>query len=155
MRTAFLFLLLAAPAFAQLDPEPLPAPPPLPKTEDAAPAPFQPAPVAQALELALGATVWARVQVSTMGPVVDLTRLSDAGYYKRELIVVVLICAEKGKPLKEAVQRRDKGASLRELAAGYGVDYDRVFDAALAVEELVDEHYLPRFPERHKRRESP
>jgi hypothetical protein len=113
---------------------------------------FEPEPVAQALDLAFGATVWAQVRISTMGPVVDLTRLVRAGFYKLELIDLVLICAESGRPLQKAAQMRRKGASLSAIAKDYGLDYDRVHEAALAVEETVDREYLPRFPEKIPRR---
>jgi len=150
-----LLLLLASLSLAQLGGEPLPAPPPLTggneETREAPP----PTPAAEAITLALGATVWAEVKVSTEGPVMDLTRLSLSGYYKRELIELVLISAQAKKPLKDAVEKRAKGASLRQVAEGWGLDYDSLYDAALAVEELVDRLYLPRFPERTLRRERP
>ena len=113
---------------------------------------LEPEPVAQALDLAFGATVWAQVRISTMGPVVDLTRLVRSGLYKLELIDLVLICAESGRPLQKAVEKRRKGAALAAIAKDYGLDYDRVHEAALAVEETVDREYLPRFPEKIPRR---
>lgn len=148
-------LLLACLSFAQLGGEPLPAPPPMPKAEAEPAETPPPTPVAESIALALGTTVWAEVKVSTEGPVMDLTRLSLSGYYKRELIQLVLMCAKAKKPLKEAVERRAKGAALAEIASGWGLDPGEMYDAALAVEELVDRHYLPRFPERTLRRERP
>jgi len=51
------------------------------------------------------------------------------------------------KPLKETVESERKGAKRRMLAAGYGLDYNQLYEASLAVEELVRQEYLPRFPE--------
>ena len=113
---------------------------------------LEPEPVAQALDLAFGATVWAQVRISTNGPVVDLSRLVRGGFYKLELIDMVLICAEAGRPLQKAVQLRRKGTTLAAIAKDYGLDYDRVHVAALGVEEVVDREYLPRFPEKIPRR---
>jgi hypothetical protein len=113
---------------------------------------LEPEPVAQALDLAFGPEVWAKVKTSTMGPVVDLTRLVRAGFFKQELIDLVVICAEAGRPLGQAAQRRRKGAALADIAREYGVDYDRAHEAALAVEETVDRELLPRFPEKIPRR---
>ena len=108
--------------------------------------------MAQALDLAFGATVWAQVKISTNGQVVDLSRLARAGFYKLELIDMVLICAEAGRPLQKAAQMRRRGMTLAAIAKEYGLDYDRVHEAALAVEEVVDREYLPRFPEKIPRR---
>jgi hypothetical protein len=105
-------------------------------------------PLAQALDLALGATVWAQVRISTAGPAADLSRLVRSGFYKLELIQLVLMSAETGKPLQKTVEKRRKGAGLGAIAKDYGLDYDRIYEAALAVQETVDREYLPRFPER-------
>lgn len=113
----------------------------------------EPTPVAQALDLAFGATFFAQVRVSTSGPVIDLSRLSHEGFYKLELIELLLMSAKAKRPLQEAVLRRRKGDSLSAIAGAYGLDYDRLYDAALAVEERVDRDYLPRFPQRRPRRD--
>ena len=43
---------------------------------------------------------------------------------------------------------------LRSLAVSSGVDYDALYESALAIQEIVDRDYLPRFPERPARKES-
>lgn len=113
---------------------------------------LSPEPLAQALDLAFGAAVWARVQISTAGPVLELSRLVRGGFYKLELIELVLMSAQTGQPLHRAVARRRKGAKLSAIAKDYGLDYDRLYDSALAVQEVVDREYLPRFPEKTPRR---
>lgn len=109
------------------------------------------APVALALDLAFGATVWAQVQVSTNGPVADLTALVRRGHYKLEIIEMILMSVRGGRPLKETVERRRKGAKLEKIALDYHLDYDKVHEAGLAVQEIVDRDYLPRFPETRPR----
>lgn len=103
------------------------------------------APLAKALDLALGATIWANVAISSSGPVAEMTRLVAEGYYKLELIQLVLMSAQAHQPLKRALEKRKKGAALFEIAAEYKLDYDKLYEEALAVEELVDGEYLPRF----------
>ncbi len=112
-----------------------------------------PAPVAQAIELAFGATVWAQVQVSTMGAVVDLSRLYRDGFYKLELIELVLMSAESRKTLAATVQKRRKGERLSRLALDYGLDFDRLEEQALRIQDVVDRLYLPRFPAKKPKRE--
>lgn len=111
-----------------------------------------PAPLALALDLAFGATVWAQVRLSTAGPVIELSRLVRQGYYKLEIIQLVLLSAEANKTLKQTLEKRKKGAKLAEITKDYRLDYDRIYEAALAIQELVDREYLPRFKEKPMRR---
>lgn len=112
-----------------------------------------PAPNAQAIALAFSSTFFHEVQVSTMGAVVDLSRLSYRGFYKLELIELLLLSSRAKKPFPALAERRAKGEALRALAVSHGVDYDRLYDAAVAVEEIVDRDYLPRFKRRQLRKE--
>ncbi|MBI5631187.1 MAG: hypothetical protein HY921_09930 [Elusimicrobia bacterium] len=104
-------------------------------------------PLALALDMAFGPAVWAEVKISTTGPVAELSGLVKEGYYKLEIIQLVLMSVQARRPLKEAVKKRSDGAKLSDIAAGYKLDYDKLYDSALAVEALVDKEYLPRFPE--------
>ena len=113
----------------------------------------EPVAAAQAITLAFGATFFAEVKISTAGPVTDLSRLAHEGFYKRELITLLLLSAKAKKPLQDSVALRKKGKTLRAIALSYALDYDGIYEAALAVEELVDRAYLPRFPERRPRKE--
>lgn len=115
-------------------------------------APIRPAPVALALDLALGATIWQRVEVSTSGPIVDITRLVRQGFYKLEIIQLILMSAEAGKPLKKAVERRREGAKLSEIAAEYKIEYEPLYERALAVQEIIDKEYLPRLYRKRARK---
>jgi hypothetical protein len=110
-----------------------------------------PEPLAQALDLAFGASTWARVQISTAGPVADLSALVRVGFYKLELIELTLMSAQAGRPLRQAVEKRNKGAKLSAISREYGLDYERIYESALALEEIVDREYLPRFPEKRPR----
>lgn len=117
-------------------------------------APARPlAPVARAVELAFGATTWAVVRVSTAGAAADLSRYSSQGFYKRELIELVLMSAEARRQLSVAVEKRKQGARLADIALEYNVDYGRIVERALAIEDVVDRVYLPMFPERRPRKE--
>lgn len=112
-----------------------------------------PPPIALALDLTFSATFWNEVQVSTMGAVADLTELSRAGCYKLEIIQLVLMSRQGHQPLAKTFEKRRKGAALESIAAGYGLDYDKLYESALAVQEIVDRDYLPRFPEKRPRKE--
>ena len=133
---AFTALLAASPAAAQT----------LAPRRDAAP-------VALAVEKAFGPAFWAEVKLSTSGPVADMTRLSRQGFYKVELIELVLLSARSLRPLKTLAEKRRKGASLSELALSHRQDPERLHGTALAVAEIVDRDYLPRWPERRLRYE--
>lgn len=109
-------------------------------------------PVAGAIDLALGATIWANVRVSTAGAALDITSLLGQGFYKREVIELVLLSAESRSGLFQNAEKRRKGEKLSEIAKDYKLDYDKVYEAALAVEELVDREYLPRLYKRRKER---
>lgn len=110
------------------------------------------APLALAVEMAVGPEVWGRVRVSTDGAAADLTRLVREGFYKRELIQLVLLCAWAERPLEKTAARRREGIRLRDLAGELRVDYEALAEASSALEEIVDREYLPRFPERRMRR---
>jgi hypothetical protein len=112
----------------------------------------EPQAVAQAIDMAFSSATWTTIKISTSGPVVELSRLVTQGYYKRELITLVVTAARAKKPFQEVVAKRRKGAALEEIAVGYGLDYDQVYEAALAIEEIVDKQYLPRFPQRPPQR---
>lgn len=111
-----------------------------------------PAPLALALDQAFGTTTWARISLSTAGPVSEITAMVRGGYYKLEVIQLILLSAEAGRPLKQTLEKRKKGAKLSELASEYKLDYDKLYEEALAIEELVNRDYLPRFPQRKLRR---
>ncbi|MBI5882614.1 MAG: hypothetical protein HZB91_05870 [Elusimicrobia bacterium] len=151
---AAMFALLAAPAFGQegvglgLD---------LQQLGLGSKAKFQVGrmpPVAAAVENAFGPEFWARVSVSTAGPAADLARLSREGCYKLEIVQLLLLSAESGKGLKAVEEKRKKGAKLAEIAKDFGLDYGRLYEKALAVQEIVDRDYLPRYPERRARRKN-
>lgn len=159
-RTTSALLLLAclSGAFAQEIP-PAKAPPPAAQEEPATvfskeyKAIEEPTPLAQALELAFGATFFAEVKISTANPVRELSRLNNSGFYKLELIELLLMSAKAKQPLDKAVSLRKKGETLSAIAVSYGLIYDDINEAALAVQEIVDRDYLPRFPERRPRRD--
>jgi hypothetical protein len=113
----------------------------------------EPAPVALALNLTFSTTFWQEVQISTMGPVSDLSRLSKQGFYKLEIIQLLLMSHEGHQALGKTVAKRKKGAALADIAADYHLEYDKLYESALAVQEIVDKQYLPLFPEKRPKKE--
>lgn len=87
-------------------------------------------PLALAVSLAFDTTTWARVGVSTSAPSVEMSRMLRGGYYRLEIVQLVLMASESGKRLELLTARRDKGESLREIAKGLSIDYDRLYGRA-------------------------
>lgn len=112
----------------------------------------EPQAVAQAIDLAFSSATWTAVKLSTSGPVVELSRLAREGFYKRELITLVVTAARAKKPFQELVAKRKKGATLSEISFSCGLDYDAVYESALSIEAIVDKQYLKRFPQRAPKR---
>ncbi len=112
-------------------------------------------PLAESLERVFGPDLWAKVEASTAGAAGDVTELLRQGFYKSEVIQLVMLSAEAGRSLRSTVERRLKGASLARIALDYGIAYDAFFERALVVEGIVDRDYMPRFPERRARRRAP
>jgi len=151
MRLCLLLLLLPAAAFAQT-PAQTPGEPA--KTQEFPSKPHHSAreedePVALALNLAVGATVWSEVKVSTAGSLGDLNLLVHEGFYKRELIELVVISVDARRPLRDIVDRRRKGLRLATIAREAGLDASAVERQALGIEDVLDRDYLKRFPD-HK-----
>lgn len=109
-------------------------------------------PIALALDMAFGPTVWTQVQLSTAGPVVEMSKLVREGYYKLELIELILMSAQAGQPLKKTLEKRKKGEKLSQIALDYRLDYDKVYESALIVQGLIDKEYLPRIHGRQVKR---
>jgi hypothetical protein len=108
----------------------------------------EPQAVAQAVEMAFSSATWTAVKISTMGAVVDLSRLVREGFYKREVITLVVTAARANRPLSELADQRRKKKTLAQIAHGYHLDYDGIYETALSIEKIVDEQYLKRFPQR-------
>lgn len=102
-------------------------------------------PVAAALDRVFGPEAWTAVQISTAGPAAEMAQLSRDGYYKRELIELVLIAAAARRPLSSVLEKRRKEEPLSLIAGGFGLDYESLHEEALAVEEIMDREYLPRY----------
>lgn len=141
---AFFLLLLAAPARGQvgvgLSPDSLGLGRPSRRSQRLPAA-------ASALDRVFGPEVWAAVEISTAGPAADLAQLSREGFYKLEMIQLVMIAAESRRPLSRILEKRRKEEKLSQIASGLGLDYDKLYDESLAVQEIVEREYLPRFEE--------
>ncbi|MBI3551353.1 MAG: hypothetical protein HY077_02440 [Elusimicrobia bacterium] len=111
------------------------------------------APVALALNLVFSTTYWQQVEVSTSGPVGDVSALVRQGYYKLEIIELVMMSHDGRQPLAKTVEKRKKGADLADIAADYHLAWVPLEQSALAVEDIVDKQYLPLFPEKRRRKE--
>ena len=94
-------------------------------------------PLALALSLSYDATTWAQVGVSTAAPAGELSRLVARGFYKLELIEMILIAKGAGKTLFYLSTRRDKGESLRKIAESYSLEFDALYDQSVRDDRLV------------------
>ena len=99
-------------------------------------------PLGLATSLVFDTTTWVAVGAST-APVQELSDLLRRGYYKFELIELVLVAQRGSTPLKELVKARDKGKALRELAVERSVDFDAVYEDALALDARLTGRILP------------
>src|SRR5947208_3436192 len=107
---AFLYLVSAVPSFAQMNSKSAQSPLVDPPAKESKPKQKgEAAPLAQALDLAFGATTWGQIKISTAGPAVEVTRLVREGYYKLEIIQLVLMSAQGRKTFAETVEKRKKG----------------------------------------------
>ncbi|MBI5595027.1 MAG: hypothetical protein HY928_02940 [Elusimicrobia bacterium] len=94
-------------------------------------------PLALALSLAFDATTWAAVGVSS--PSVEVPELLARGYYRLEVLELVLMAKASGKRLLDLRTRRTKdGRTLRQLAEESGVSYDEVSDQAHVLAGAVE-----------------
>jgi hypothetical protein len=94
-------------------------------------------PLALALSLCYDATTWTRIGVSTASPAADLTSLALRGYYKLELVEMILLAVQSGKTLAYLTVRREKGETLRGLAESLSVGFDALEEQALKDDRLV------------------
>lgn len=99
-------------------------------------------PLALAASLAFDTTTWASVGVSSV-PAKDLSALLKRGYYKLELLQAVLVASRAKVPLKDVTAAHDKGQALREVAQAKGLDFDSVYEEALAIDKRVIDELLP------------
>jgi len=107
----------------------------LEEEKDRRPPPAAPLPLA--VSLALDATAWARVGVSTAASA-DVAALMGRGYYRLEILQLALLAERSGKRLSELTQRRDKDESLRDIAKSLSVEFDEVYDRAQALARGVE-----------------
>ncbi|MBI3550510.1 MAG: hypothetical protein HY078_15845 [Elusimicrobia bacterium] len=99
-------------------------------------------PVALAASLAFDATTWTQLQVSTTAPQ-EMTRLLRKGYYRLELVQMTMLAKESSATFKAIEADREKGVKFRDIAAKRGVDYEALYERALAEDRRVEERYLP------------
>lgn len=99
-------------------------------------------PLALAASLAFDATAWTRIGVST-SPARDLTRLLGKGFYRLELLQVLLMAHKSGTALQALAAEREKGERLRDMAGRLRLDYDALYDESLAFKRDVEGRLLP------------
>lgn len=101
-------------------------------------------PLALAASLVWDATTWTRLELSTStAPAEELTSLIQKGYYRLELLQIVLIAEKAGKPLSSVTELREKGKGLRELASSLGADFDSIYDRSLELDRRIEADILP------------
>lgn len=94
-------------------------------------------PMPQALVLAFGPQALASVGLST-APARDLTHLAYRGFYKLELIQLILMSRGSAKPFKEIVKTREEGKSLEAMAGSLKLDYAGLYEEALGIDAEVE-----------------
>jgi hypothetical protein len=95
-----------------------------------------------ALGLALASSfkrsTWEKVGISTTTPAADMDRLLAAGFYRLELVQLILLADQLGARLSElTIQRRKVKKTLREIAESAHVDYDAFYEDSLKTAERV------------------
>jgi len=133
------FLLLAAPAGAQFGAGAGVGPDFMSErsSDSVAVARAASTPLALALSLSYDSTTWAQVGVSTAAPAAELARFVVRGFYKLELIEMILIAKRSGKTLSYLSTRRDKGETLRKIAESFSLDFDGLYDQSVQDDRLV------------------
>ncbi len=104
-------------------------------------------PIAMALEDLFGERLWESVEISTNGPAFDISHVMRRGYYKLEVIQLILMSVEAELTLAHAFKRREKGVPLSELAGSLGLDFEDIYEKSLAVQKRLDEEFLPWYRE--------
>ena len=142
MRLLLLACLAASPASAQVDMGAGMGPDALLYSERKRPPAPPVHPVALAASLAFDPETWARVHVSSV-PARDLSALLRRGYYKLELLQLVLLAKGAGAKLEEIAAEHDKGSTLRQIAAARKLDFDSLYEEALRIDARVVDALLP------------
>ncbi len=100
-------------------------------------------PYAGALALYFSSATWASIQVSTSAPEKDITVYLYAGYYRQEIIQLIILAEKTGRPLKELAKEREKGGSLSAMAKKAGLDFNEFFEKSLEIRNKIDTQFLP------------
>jgi hypothetical protein len=95
-------------------------------------------PFASVLADAFPPADWAALKVSTSTTKEDLSKLLRGGFYRLELVTLVLTAKRAGEPLSKLVQKRQDGDTLRSIAEGCKIGYDALFDDASSLKLLLD-----------------
>ncbi len=99
-------------------------------------------PLGLALSLSFDATTWAAIEVSS-APARVLSEMLRQGYYKLELLQMVLMARRGAGTFKQVQQERGKGRRLREIAESKQVDFDAVYEESLALDARLTARLLP------------
>ncbi|MEE8425185.1 MAG: hypothetical protein V3S11_05125 [Elusimicrobiota bacterium] len=96
-------------------------------------------PMALAITLVFDSSTWSAIGVSTAAPVGEIASLLGAGYYRLELLQLILMADRSGKHISLLTADRVKEKkSLRDIAKELGLEYDSLYDEAVARSREVD-----------------
>ncbi|MFH2201865.1 MAG: hypothetical protein ABIJ96_02005 [Elusimicrobiota bacterium] len=98
----------------------------------------QPTPTTLAISLSFSSATWAAVGISTDAPHVEIARLLHRKRYRFELIQMILLAEAAGKSFDYVDARHDKKMRLRDLAQEFGVDFDSLYERAVAKRREVE-----------------
>ncbi len=135
--------LLAAPAAAQVpsaspDPE-LATLDPEPKAKEKKKKRSELTPMSLAITLVFDLKTWSAIGVSTSAPAGEISSMLGDGYYRLELLQLILMAERSGKHISLLTAERTKSKkSLRDLAKELGLEYDSLYDEAVSRSREVD-----------------
>lgn len=96
-------------------------------------------PMSLAITLVFDSNTWSKIGVSTSAPVGEIASLLGAGYYRLELLQLILMADRSGKHISLLTADRAKEKkSLRQMAKEFGLEYDSLYDEAVSLSRKVD-----------------
>lgn len=96
-------------------------------------------PMSLAITLVFDLKTWSAVGVSTSAPAGEISSMLGDGYYRLELLQLILMAERSGKHISLLTAERTKSKkSLRDMAQELGLEYDSLYDEAVSRSREVD-----------------
>lgn len=101
-------------------------------------------PFARALTLYFNSLTWTQIGISTASPAKELTDFMYHGYYRQEIIQLILMSKESGKSFKEFARERKKEKRFEEIAGKAKIDFSDIVERSIEIRKIIDAKFLPR-----------